>query len=488
MLAPWLWALDRQRSLRGVLGLAVLMAVACELAGFGWFATAVEAYTGTPRIVGLGLLALAAPLLQPQLVTVALARRVLQRRGAAAARVALAAACTWVGTEWVFPKLFDDTLGYGLWPSLWMRQGGDVAGVPGLTFLLVLGNECTLAVARALGRGAPRRGRAPALALAALVLALAGYGALRAGATSPSGVPAVHVGVVQADISRYGRMAAEQGTFAAVETILAAHVALSQKLVRRGPLDLLVWPETVYPTTFGTPRSAEGAAFDRAIARFVAQTGLPLVFGAYDAEAGAEFNAAVFLEPSAGGPLEFETYRKAALFPLTERVPALLGDARVRRWLPWLGTWAPGAGGEVVAVTLADGRRLRVAPLICYDALTPALPRTAVRGGAEVIVTLSNDAWFGSGPAPWQHLVGAAFRSVETRRPQVRATNTGISAVIDASGSIVTMAGSGERAVLAAAIHPESRATTLVLRWGHWLGPLALGLGVVLVLGVARRP
>jgi apolipoprotein N-acyltransferase len=94
-----------------------------------------------------------------------------------------------------------------------------------------------------------------------------------------------------------------------------------------------VWPETVYPTTFGTPKSAAGAAFDEAIAAFVAQSGVPLVFGAYDVEAGAEFNAAVFLDPPRGRSLEFETYRKAALFPLTERVPAFLGSPRVRRWL-----------------------------------------------------------------------------------------------------------------------------------------------------------
>src|SRR5262249_56809439 len=106
----------------------------------------------------------------------------------------------------------------------------------------------------------------------------------------------------------------------------------------------------------------------------------------------------------------------------------------------------------VVKSTLPDGRRLPVAPLICYDALVPGQVRSAVRAGAEVIVTLSNDAWFGAGPAAWLHLVGAAFRSVETRRPQVRSTNTGISAVIDAGGSIVAQAGGRPRGVPAATL------------------------------------
>src|SRR5262249_57586289 len=112
--------------------------------------------------------------------------------------------------------------------------------------------------------------------------------------------------------------------------------------------------------------------------------------------------------------------------------------------------------------------------LIGYDALAPALARNAVRSGAELIVTLSNDGWFGSGPAPWLHLVGAAFRSVETRRPQVRATNTGISAVIDAQGGILTRTDTDERAVLAATVMPVAYRSTLVLRSGDWLPPLPL--------------
>src|SRR4029450_11505801 len=118
---------------------------------------------------------------------------------------------------------------------------------------------------------------------------------------------------VQADITRYGPMAARLGTGGAVETILGPRVPPSRKLLRRGPLDLLVWPETVYPTTFGTPKSAAGAAFDEAIPAFVAQSGFPLVFGASDVEGGPDFNAAVFLDPPQGRSLAFETYRKASL-------------------------------------------------------------------------------------------------------------------------------------------------------------------------------
>lgn len=490
-LSPWLAVLDRTCGWRATIGVALGLTVALELAQFGWFAETVHVYTATPWPLALALLVFASPLLQPQIVALALARRALRLRGAGAVRLALAGACVWVGTEWAYPKLLGDTLGYPLWPSLWMRQGADVAGVAGLTFVLLLANESALVAARGLASRDWRRGGAGAVTGFALAGALLAYGALRTrhlAETAPA--TPVTVGIVQADISRYGRMAAEQGTFGAVETILTAHELLSRKVLRHAALDLLVWPETVYPTTFGAPKSADGAVFDRAIAGFVGRAGVPLVFGAYDVGDGAEFNAAVFLEPPRAGRVRFDTYRKASLFPLTERVPVWLDGPRVRRWLPWLGTWTPGGGGDVVAVGLPDGRTLRVVPLICYDVAAPALAHAAVLAGGEVIVTLSNDAWFGSGPAAWQHLIGAAFRSVETRRPQVRATNTGISAVIDAQGSITAMAGIGERAVLKAQVVPETRAVTPVLRFGEWLGPLALagGLGLVAVALARREP
>src|SRR5262249_46972304 len=264
----------------GVIGTTLLMAVAFELAVFGWFAHAIEVYTGTPEIVALVLLVVMAPLLQPQLLALALARHVAPRPRAAGGGGPLAGAVAWVGTEWACPKLFGDTLGYGLWPCAWMRQAADVAGVPGLTLALLLGNECALAAARALAGAEPRRAVVPTAGLVTLVLALSGDGALRERtfAAHPPGDAPARAGIVQADIARYGPLAARRGTFGAVRTILDAYFVLSAKLLRRSPLDLIVWPETVYPTTFGSPKSAEGAAFDRDIARFVARNGVPLVF------------------------------------------------------------------------------------------------------------------------------------------------------------------------------------------------------------------
>jgi apolipoprotein N-acyltransferase len=494
-LVPWLAALERAPSLRAALALGAAFSVAFSLAVFGWFAEAIAGYTQAPRALGYALLLCTAPLVQPQILVFAAVHHSLRRRGAGLAPTALAGASAWVGAEWALPRLFGDTIGHGLHASPWLRQGADLAGAHGLTFALVVVNVCVLAaLGAASAAGTPRaraRGALAPLACAlGVVAALAAYGAWRVAQHAPRVTSAAPVtaGLVQADLSRYGHLAAELGTDGAVRLILDHHFGLSVEALARAELDLLVWPETVYPTTFGSPKSEAGAAYDREIAGFVAATGVPLVFGAYDAEAGAEYNAAILLEPAAAGPLSFASYRKASLFPLTERVPAWLESPWVRSRLPWLGTWSPGAGPEVLPLALPDGRSVRVAPLICYDAVDPAFAWAAARGGAELLITLSNDAWFAWGGGPRLHLVVSAFRSIETRLAQLRVTNTGISAVISPTGELLATAGVHERAALVGTVTPASPAATPVLAAGPWIGPGCAGLALALFLFARRLP
>jgi apolipoprotein N-acyltransferase len=416
MLVPWLGALERTATWRGALASGVAMAVAFSVAIFAWFPVAMADYADASLWLVSALGLVAAPLFQPQLVVFALARHAARRRRLAPAAIAVTGASAYVAAEWLLPKLFGDTIGLGLYPSPSLRQLADVAGPPGLTFVVVLGNECVGLALAAIRE--PRRAVAPLAALAALVLCLALYGQVRLGmlAVRLPETP-ITVGVVQANVTHYDRLAAEVGTYEAVRRILDAHFAGSEEALARGPLDLLVWPETVYPTTFGTPKSADGAALDREIAGLVVTSGRPLVFGSYDAEDGHEYNAAVFLAPDGHGGVTFDTYRKATLFPLTEQVPAWLDGPRLRAWLPWLGSWRPGAGKMVQTVGLAGGRRIRIAPLICYDAVRPQNVARAVRDGAELIVTLSNDSWLADGAGARLHFVVSVFRSIETRRP-----------------------------------------------------------------------
>jgi apolipoprotein N-acyltransferase len=491
---PWLASLDRARSFGGALAQGLCFSLAFSWVVFGWFALAIAGYTGAPAWVGWLALTLLAPLfLQPQVIVLAAARHAARRRGFGPVRAALAGAGAWVGAEWLLPKLFADSLGHGLLPAPWLRQAADLAGVGGLSFALLLVNECALAGARALLAPGPaaQRLRAlarPAAAGAALVALLALYGAVRLRALEREleHAPRITAGLVQADLSHYGSLARRLGSFEAVASILESHLELSHRALAQARLDLLVWPETVYPTTFGAPKSEDGAAFDRALAALVAQTRVPLVFGAFEAEGEAEFNAAVLLEPGSDGRVDFDTYRKASLFPLTESVPGWLDGPALRARWPWLGSWRAGEGGRVLPLRLAPGREIRVAPLVCYDATTPRLARDAARAGAELIVTLSNDSWFARGGGPRLHLAVSAFRSLETRRAQLRATNTGVSAAILPTGELVARAGVHERTALVASVPVAALPPTWVVRWGDWLGPAGLSLALVL-LALPRR-
>jgi apolipoprotein N-acyltransferase len=483
VLVPWLLGLDATRSVREALAAGLLLSAGFVLVIFPWFPAMVADYTGGPWLVGVACLALLAPVIEPQFVAFAVARH-LARRLAGGARwwlPAVVGAGVYVGTEWAWPKLFADTLAHGLYPAPRFRQAADVVGVHGLTYALVLGNECVLALVRG-GRPAVRRIVAPAACLVVLVGGLAGYGAVRLAALEarPFRDP-VGVVAVQANIAHYDRLRAEVGTYEAVRQILDTHFALSADALAARRPDLVVWPETVYPTTFGTPTSEDGAAFDRAIAAFVVDHRVPLLFGAYAAEDGKQFNAAFLVEPAGGRRVVVDAYRKSILFPFTEYLPWPLESARVRRWLPWAGTWTRGDGPGVLSVDLADGRTVRVAPLVCYDALETGFVVGAVRQGADALVVLSNDSWFDYPGVQRLIMIVAAFRSIETRRPQLRATPTGVSALIDDTGALVDSVGVDERGVLAGTLRPAHGAWTLVLAWGDWLPPAALALALALL-------
>ena len=476
-LVPWLRSLDAQPSLARSLRGAWAMCVAFTLAVFWWFAGAIGAFTQWGNVAGIAVLIVAAPLFQPQFLAFALARHVVGRRHGVALR-ALAAASAWVAVEWAVPRLLGDTLGHGLYPSRVLRQAADLGGATGLTLLLLLANE-GVAAAVARRRGGLRAFAAPLALAAAIPLLLAGYGvAVLSAAPAPAGKP-LRMGLVQSSIVDYERLRQERGAAAVVRQVLDTHFAMSYDAVERRHADAVLWSETVYPTTFGHPRSEAGAALDREIQSIVDAAGVPFVFGTYDIDDAGEYNAAAFVEPGKG-LLGF--YRKTRLFPLTESVPAWLEGETLRRWLPWAGAWKPGSGARVFPLRLADGREIPVLPLICLDDVDAQLAIDGARLGGQAILTLSNDAWFTGHPqGAALHQAVAAFRSIETRLPQFRVTTNGYSAVIDATGSVIAGTRMGERTLVIGDVPVRTPPRTLMVAWGDWVGRAAALL--LLLLG-----
>lgn len=481
-LVPWLRTLDAERTLRGALLGAWAMSVAYTAAAFGWFASAIGSYTQLGTAAGLAVLLLAAPLFQPQILAFALVRHVVGH-GHGRLLCALAGASAWVATEWLVPRLLGDTFGYGLHPSRLLRQAADVGGVAGLTFLLLLANE---GVAAALARR--RQGaRAVAVPLAGAVLVpllLAGYG-LAALSTLPGEGARLRVGLVQSNIVDYERLRREKGAGAVVREVLDVHYAMSYDAVERQRADAVLWSETVYPTTFGRPKSAAGAELDREILEIVNAAGVPFVFGTYDRDPAGEYNAAAFVMPGTG---LLGSYRKTRPFPLTEYVPQWLDGPVLRRWLPWAGSWQPGSGARVFPLRLKDGREVPVLPMICLDAVDPGLAIEGARLGAQAIVTLSNDSWFTAAPQGARlHEAAAAFRSIETRLSQFRVTTNGHSAVIDATGTVIAGTRMGERTLVVADAAVRDAPRTLVLAWGDWFGRAAAVFLLLLAVALGLR-
>ncbi|MCP3065694.1 apolipoprotein N-acyltransferase [Myxococcus sp. K38C18041901] len=485
----WLAAVDRARSSKEALALGVGLSVTFCATVFHWFPTALQGYSGAPRWLCWGAMLLLAPVFQPQFVLTALARHLARRAvGERAAWLpAVTSVLVYVGVEWLAPKLFSDTLGQGFVYSERLRQFGDVAGAAGLTLVLLAVNECLLGTVRVFRARGVARALRPLGVAVVLLMGLTGYGALRLSQVraATDATPALVVGAVQANITNYEKLKAEMGAYEVVRTVLDTHYALSDALLREAPLDVLVWPETVYPTPFGVPKSEAGAELDAEIAGYVAARNVPLVFGSYDVEDGREFNAAMFLAPPTreGAAPERTVYRKSKLFPLTEWVPDTLDSPTLREWLPWTGRWTPGPGPRTLSLRRRDGRVLKVAPLICYDTVFPSHVAEQVRQGADLLVTLSNDSWFTGSPGPRMHLTHAIFRSIETRRPQVRVTNSGVSALIDASGEVLSEIADAQRGTQVMRVPASPGLSTLALTWGHWLGPVALVCAVALLGG-----
>lgn len=475
-LVPWLLTLDATRTAAGAARSGLAMSLAFVAAVFAWFGFAVAGYLGIPEATGFLVLLAAAPLLQPQLLVFALVRHIAGRHHGPVVR-ALAGAAAWVATEWLVPRLFDDTIGHGLHPSYALRQLADLGGAPGITVLLILINECIAAAIARRGEGARALLRLLAVAASMLVL-MFGYGAARLSMltdTPGTADTSLRIGMVQSNIVDYERLRREMGAYEVVRHVLDTHYAMSREAIDRHRVDALLWSETVYPTTYHHPKSEGGAELDREIQAFVSSAGVPLVFGTYDLDEAGEYNAAAFLEPARTAPLGF--YRKTDLFPLTEYVPRWLDGPTFRSWLPWTGSWRPGDGARVFPLRLSGGREIPVMPMICLDDTDAGLAIDGARLGAWAILGMSNDSWFTSYPIGANlHLRVAAFRSIETRLPQLRVTSNGVSAVIDATGTIVAATAMGEQKLLIGEVSVKQPPATLMVAWGDWVGRTAFVL------------
>jgi apolipoprotein N-acyltransferase len=382
---------------------------------------------------------------------------------------------------WVFPVLWtaaDWLIGHqgdvrfpwlGLGTSLTgfptVVQIADLIGARGVTFALALANG---ALAHAWLIRADRRRAVAGVAWVAVGVAAAwAYGTVR-----ERTLPLRAVGTVAVIQPNVGFSEKWDGRPA--DRIVSDALALAERGANAGA-SLVVWPEAAIPGTFqGRP------AWSARIGALAAQYGTPMVVGALDIEARSRtdydwFNAA-FLFDSAG-VRDARVYRKRYLVPITERVPFLppewFGD------LEFFGGATPGTNGPVYDIAAG-----RFGVLICYESVFENLTRQYRRDGADFLLNITNDAWFGRSSAPYQHAAHLVMRAIESRTGVARAANTGISAFVDPLGRVHQ-----STALFVETVERRVLTTTDVIppyvRWGDWVGLGSLAASLLLV-GVAR--
>ncbi|MFN2382259.1 MAG: apolipoprotein N-acyltransferase [Guyparkeria sp.] len=253
------------------------------------------------------------------------------------------------------------------------------------------------------------------------------------------------VGLVQGNIAQMQKF--DPAYF---ERTIATYRELTETLPE---VDLVVWPETAVPRVIDDLPVLR-AELD-ALAR---ERGFSLLVGTFARDASGRYYNALL-----GFPESVGEYHKRHLVPFGEYFP-LRGLIERMPWLFQVPMSDLSPGG-------ADQSPLRVGELtlgasICFEADFSRDIRATIHD-ADLLVTVSNDSWFGESFSPHQHLQMSRARAIEYRRPVVRATNTGISAIIDTQGQVQQMLGTGERGVLTAKLKPREGHTPLAYT-GAW--------------------
>jgi len=348
-------------------------------------------------------------------------------------RLAFVLAAAWSTLEWLRGWVFSgfgwNGLGVALHENWPLIQIAELTGVAGLSFMVAFANVIVLTTTYRLVVEARTRMMRPhfdfTFTMAAIVGALV-FG-LRAAQVSPSAKP-LRVAAVQSNVPQHQKFDPQF-----TRKIFDRFRRLSEIALRSNPPpDLLVWPESSTPGPVLADKESYKFVMDLA-----ASADTDVLLGTIDEQNGDVYNAAILV--SDGGE-RVQLYRKVHLVPFGEFVP---GRHTVPLLARIVGDQVPGdfkAGKEHTVFTLTNGD-VQVAPLICFEDTIGELTRefvlpTETNPGANLLVDVTNDAWFQHSAGSHQHLANAIFRCVETRRPMLRAANTGVTCFINQFGRV----------------------------------------------------
>lgn len=381
----------------------------------------------------------------------------------------------WVAGDWLRAILFTGfpwlDLGYGFWNSPELIQSAEIFGHHGITFLIVQLNVfLTLLLLRKVTLK-----QHTAWLLPVLLLPVYSYFSLQQKEKNAEFNKVIEVGIVQGNVLQNDKWA-ENLKLATVKKYLA----LSKSIPGHQQLDLLVWPETALPFF---PHIADEF---RLISQFLKNGQKNLLTGSpwYEIDKTADkeihyYNSALLLNEQSR---LMGIYYKSHLVPYGEYIP-------LKKYTPFLEPLVHNAGNftpGVIEQPLKTGSA-NVGVLICYESIFPEIGRKWVERGADLLVNLTNDAWYGNSSAPYQSFAMTVFRAVETGRSVVRAANTGFSGFIQPTGKVhelspLFMPWAKKHSVIL------NKTTTPFVVWGYLFAPFCfLYVCLAFLMTVTKR-
>jgi apolipoprotein N-acyltransferase len=478
----WLfWS--QQTSLKRVLLGGFITAFVFTLIGFNWVTYLLHTFALLPwaaAAVGMLIYGVIAHLFVPFAGLLWFCGQ-RQWRWSAQLSLALMAMITVLCEAYSF-TLFDWNFGYTWYGSnVPIYHWAEFIGFSGLSALTLLAN---LPLLIAWQNRKLAKGKILAVSVL-LIFALLNGSGLWLQARLPKPDATLNAVMIQASIENSAKLAAELGKGFSDE-ILHRYLNQTDEAFNRYKnrhIDFVLWPETAFPALLGEQFKNDPAPTK--LFEFIHQRQLPIITGAYGVDEKLRLiNNSLFVL-NKDGEIIPPHYSKSILLAFGEYIPLEQYFPIIRKWLPATGHFARGNGATEL-LTLND---YKIGGQICYESLFPKFSRDLANLGAQFIVNVTNDSWYGSWQEPYQHFYMTLARGVEFRRPVLRVTNTGISAVSLASGEILEQSPIHQQwAGFYEVPYLKNPPSTFYQRW-FWLIPCLLwgSLAILLIQGFIQR-
>ncbi len=479
-LVPLLFAIDGQKPLRALL-CGFICGMTFYLIGLSWITNTIVNFGNIPRPLSWLVLSLLAAYLSAY---ISLFCSLLQRLGRNnPVYTFMLSPLLWTALEYArssYPDLGFSwlSLGYSQVDSLPVIQIAEFTGVYGVSAWIVLVNTGLFFILR--GLYAREAALSLRLQIGIVLITVSGlcigYGFFVLDRAAPAGNQKVNVALVQGNIAQHLKWNRSYR-----DEVMNIYQRLTRDAAQSSP-DLIVWPEAVTPFYFSLDLKRS-----KKVVNIVRDSKAALVLGSpflkFEGGKPRLLNSAFFLSPQ--GEIKGR-YDKMHLVPFGEFVPFEKLLWFVNKMATGVSDFRKGNEPKVFTLPLGEGGDAEFGVSICFEIIFPNLTRQPVKRGARFLINITNDAWFGRSAASYQHIDMAVMRAVENRVPIVRAANTGITGVIDATGRIRQSTGLFVEETLLTTIYPRSEPLTFYSRFGDVFS-FACIAGVVFLGLFARR-